>query len=642
MAFLDCRVPPFGELSEEHAETRSEITEALREIGLQLQKWSGDGGRIETPRLYAGLAAVAASGGQASQADLVDEVRRHDTLVPKGAFWRGVFHRARNGYLNALAALAVNPLVTPLLTAVVDELLARVSREGGSALRGCYGEYPGAAGMSGLGLHALVSDFQQGGAARRTAEGFLFRALRQDIEAEFRGVGRFVRAGRPAVLLDHADNALGRGLLRPVLADREAGHHDRVVVLATARHEHGGRLLGRDRDPDEDPPTTWSPSDGALPTWRRPPAQDPELAPPARGALLLRMPVLTRGQQKEAATRLRYQRSRAHTPASWQQIDFGIHRLSGGRPLFVTRLSEATALYRPLGDRGTPALLDGTVRTDDEPHPVSEVLLDELILRELPEELPPQHRDGWLDLLTHLSVAHDGACAQALMRRVQEGRPAQLAAPRIADLLQDCGWPHCPRHFIGDLGLRTLLRQRLYRMRPGGAEWALDHERLHNHYLLLRDGHPDEVFGTVGAHRLNHQLAVQGAESVVDRLTAAFATTDPGRWCEDVLSIAQAPLLGRPDDRRPRALGEVPVEGGTLRWRVDRLLHALWLCEDRTRPIDDAVAGALKDVLDDLCTEAPRAAATLTDTARRWGESIENRQPLMPCACTRHIGRKVR
>ncbi|MFI6875957.1 hypothetical protein ACIBL6_21260 [Streptomyces sp. NPDC050400] len=651
VAWIDCGAAVFRRRAEEHPGTRSECTEALREIGLQFQKWDGDGGGIKTPRLYAGLAAIAASDGQDTTGDLMTEVRRHDALVPKGSFWRGVFHRARAGYLNALLGLVTNPLTAPVVVAVVDELLARLSHEGTAALRGCYGAYPGAAGMPRLGLHTLANDFQQGGAARRTAEGFLFRALREDVEAAYGGFGGLAHAGRPALLLDRADTVLGRNLVRPVLTDREHGHHDRLVVVATARHEGGGRLLGRERAVGEDRPTAWAPSDGPPPNWRRPPAPDPDLAPPARGVVLVRMPVLTREQQQEATTRLRVQPSGTAAGAgsgdpttSWQLVDFGIHRLSGGRPLFVTRLGEATASYRPPAGRGTPALLDGTVRTGDDepPQPVGDVLVDELVLRQLPEELPPLHHDQWLDLLSHLSVAHDVDCAQALMLRVQAGRAARLSAYRIAELLQDSGWPHCPRHFIGDLGLRTLLRQRLYRMRPDGAAWARNHEQLRHHYhLLLRDQHPDPVFGSAGAHRLNHQLAHQGAEPVVNRLTSTFATTDPRLWCADVLSIAQAPLLGRDDDRRARALGEVQTEGGLLHWRVDRLLHALWLCEDRTRPIDEAVADALKDVLDDLCTEAPRAAAVLTDTARRWGELIENRQPLKPCACTRHIGRKA-
>ncbi|MEI5098827.1 hypothetical protein RB200_09365 [Streptomyces sp. PmtG] len=270
-AHVDCAAPVFRERAEQRSTTRSEVTEALRELAVQFGAWSGDGGAIGAPRLYAGLVAVAAGDPLASSAEGLDEVRRHDDLLPKGSFWGGLLHRAVRAYLASLGALLVaQPLATPLITAILDELFERTSHEGKAALEACYGSYSGAARHPRLGLHALSVDFQQGGDGRANAESFLFRALREDVEAAYASVrGRMARAGRPAVLLDHADNTLGRGLVRPVLLDRESGHHDRVVILATARRADGGRFLYRSTDAGGDVPVSWGPADGGLPAWER-------------------------------------------------------------------------------------------------------------------------------------------------------------------------------------------------------------------------------------------------------------------------------------------------------------------------------------------------------------------------------------
>ncbi|MFD9910952.1 hypothetical protein [Streptomyces sp. NPDC059063] len=314
-AHIDCASPVFAAGVDVRAAVRSEVTEALRELAVQFGAWSGDGGAIGVPRLYAGLVAVAAGDPLAAPADGLGEVRRYDDLLPKGSFWGGVLHRAFRNYLAALGALLVaQPLATPLITSILDELFERTSSEGKAALAECYGDYSGAAGHPRLGLHALSVDFQQGGEARANAESFLFRALRGDVEAAYASVrGRMARAGRPAVLLDHADNALGRRLLRSVLLDRESGHHDRVVVFATARRADGGRFLYRSADGDDEPPTAWRPEDGGLPDWRRRQGGAPGLAAPSRGALLVRMPQLTTGHQNQELARLRG-RGEGHEP----------------------------------------------------------------------------------------------------------------------------------------------------------------------------------------------------------------------------------------------------------------------------------------------------------------------------------------
>ncbi|MFI8927078.1 hypothetical protein ACIG3E_05235 [Streptomyces sp. NPDC053474] len=672
-AHVDCAAPVFREGADQRRSTRSEATEALRELAVQFGAWSGDGGAIGAPRLYAGLVAVAAGDALAGPADGLGEVRRYDDLLPRGSFWGGVLHRAFRAYLAALGALLVaQPLATPLITSILDELFERTSSEGKAALEACYGSYSGAAGHPRLGLHALSVDFQQGGEARAHAESFLFRALREDVEAAYASVrGRVARAGRPAVLLDHADNGVGRRLVRSVLLDRESGHHDRVVVLATARRADGGRFLYRSPDAADgaaDAPAVWSPADGGLPGWTRRQGGVPGLVAPARGVLLVRMPLLTPEQQNHELARLQGRgRDAGHRPdehAARLRVESAVHRLSGGRPRFVTRLGEAAAALRVPDPAALTdwSLLDAPVRcreaSDAPPRPVAELLLDDLVGRQLPEELPPEQHGHWLDLLSHLSVAHTGPCAQRLIRARQGERDERLSAYRVAELLQDNGWPHCPRHFIGDRGLRHLLMRRLYAMTGGagrgrGAVWRADHALLRDHF-----GSPppaagpgedaaDELFGSAAAHAAHHDLAASGAARAVDHLTRSFPARDPRRsmadWCGELLAVAgapcEAPLAGTPDDRHARALGEVPAPGDDLlRRRVDRLLHAVWLYEDRTGPVDPAVTGTWRQLLDRLGDEPVPGVEVLSRTAGEWAERAGERQPLKPCACTRHIG----
>ncbi|MFH8560621.1 hypothetical protein [Streptomyces sp. NPDC017988] len=669
-AYLDCGLSDCREQAEQRPASRSDVTEALRQIASQYGEWAGDGGKIAVPRLYAGLAAVAASDRLAHAAPLVDEVARLEGLLPPRSFWHGVLMGAANNYLGFLGGLVTTPLAGPFINALLDGLFARLSSEGKAALAECYGDYPGAGGNPQAGLRSLGGDFQQGGEARRIAEGFLFRALRQDVDAAYHSVrGRLSRVGRPALLLDHADNSLGRRLLKPVLEDRERGHHDRLVVLATARRADGGRFLHRAGGAPAEM-ARWEPFTGALPDWSRPPGGVPDHAPLWRGVLLVRMPVLTRDQQKAELSRLRGDQEQPDT-AVRLRIHSGVHRLSGGRPLFVTRLGEAAAAltFPATDDRADCTdwtLLDARVPAGDDgegrrvaDRPVADVLIDELVTCQRPEELPPEHRGHWLDLLTHLSVAHDVECAQTLMRAVQEGRGDHLSAYLIADLLEDSGWPRCPRHFIGDLGLRRLLTRRLHLLRPGGAAWHTDHALLQGHYRDLGNDHPDALFKTAGAHRMHHLLASDGADLVTRYLAGTFLTRPTAEWCEELLAIADAALIGADDDRYARALGEVHVHGDTRRRLIDRLLHAVWLTEDRTQPLDETVPGALRGPLRGLSEELARiadeavrdqgpegadvaraaeGAALLVRMAREWGDRAQDKQPLRRCGCTEHIG----
>ncbi len=346
------------------------------------------------------------------------------------------------------------------------------------------------------------------------------------------------------------------------------------------------------------------------------------------------MPVLTRDQQKAELSRLRGGQEQPDT-AVRLRIHSGVHRLSGGRPLFVTRLGEAAAaLQFPVPEDCTDwTLLDARVPAGDDDEgrrvadrPVADVLLDELVTCQRPEELPPEHRAHWLDLLTHLSVAHDVECAQTLMRAVQEGRDDQLSAYLIADLMEDSGWPRCPRHFIGDLGLRRLLTRRLHLLRPGGAAWHTDHALLQGHYRDLGNDHPDPLFRTAGAHRTHHLLASDGADLVTRYLAGTFLTRPLTDWCEELLSVADAALIGVADDRYAHALGEIHVHGDTRRRLIDRLLHAVWLTEDLAQPLDETVPGALRGPLRGLSEELARIADEAVRTRGRKGRMWPGRR----------------
>ncbi|MFI7385359.1 hypothetical protein [Streptomyces sp. NPDC049813] len=662
VAHVDCAAPELRVLPDEPPRTRSEMTELLRKAALDYHDWDGDGGPVAVPRLYAGLAAVTASDGLAAANVLVDEVRRLDELLPPASFWRGVLRGTVKNYAGFLAGLVTAPVLGPFVNALIDGLLARASADGRKTLTEFYGTYPGAGGQPRSGLRGLAADFQQGGESRRVAEAFLFRALREDIEAAHRSVrGRVARSGRPVLLVDHADTELGRRLLGPVLEDRERRRHDRLVILATARREDGGRFLYHaGREPAA--PAVWDAATGALPRWERPAGTVPDGAPLWRGVLLVRMPRLTRDEQREANESL-HAGLTGLGHAARLRINTGIHRLSAGRPLVVTRLGEATAALPPREWEACTdwSLLDGrlpaTEHTPD--REVADVLLDELVARQLPEELPPVHRGHWLDLLSHLSVAHDAECAQAVLRAAQEGRTHPLTAYRAAELLEDSGWPPCPRHFIGDLGLRRLLMRRLYRMRPDGGAWHTAHAVLQGHYRDLGDAHPDARFGTAAAHRMHHLLASDGTEHVTRYLAQAFLTRSARAWSAELLAIADAPLLGRPDRRLDHAHGEIHVPGDAQRRRIDRLLNAAWLSGERTWPLADTVPGVLRDELGGLSewsahladeavagrapagVDADRAAEgaeQLARVAREWGDRADARQPLERCACTQHIG----
>lgn len=646
--YLDCGSTVYADLARSEPDARSAATEILFEAAQLLCSWKGAGGSFAFPRLFAGLAVIATGVWEGTPEAIATEGERYEELLQRqrfgglgrGDFWRGALQGFVRRVLPQLAGQGLGPYGGAAIDALLDELFARLASRGQTALAGVYGAYPGAAGQPRHGLRALAADFKHGGEERKVAEGFLFRALREDLEAGYAGAaGWLFRVGRPGLLLDRAESPLGERLLRAVLTDRRGGQRDRVAIVGTARRADGGAFLYGGLPPEDVPsPAEFRPVGGVAPAWSR--RTDPEADRVALtdGVLLLRMPLLTRDQ-------LRLEIERRLPPGTnSSRIEAAVAQLSGGRPHTVFRLATAAADFRMpanANDRDVldvPLLLpvDGASR-----RPVADVLLQELVLEQLPVKLPTEHHDQWLDLLTHLSVAHDEECADVLLRHHQAGRVHKLTAYQVAELLTDTGWPSCERHFIGDFGLRQLLVRRLYGLLPDGAAWHDDHHLLRDHYAarVADEGEPSsEAFHSVMAHQMNHHLVSGGVDDVVSHLAATL----PGRpqeWCAELLEIAQAPYPDGADTRRERAQGLVVRDGEPLLCTVDQLLHAVWLCEERTRPAGATMAGTLATLLTTLSIMNFVGAVQLGKTATVWSGLAKNGQPLLRCACTEQLGR---
>ncbi|MGA5894453.1 hypothetical protein [Streptomyces venetus] len=670
---LDCASPVYADRADPEPGARSATTEALVEVARRLCTWQGTGGSFAFPRFFAGVAMIATGVAEGTPEAVATEAERYEGLAQRqrlrglgtGDFWRGVLRGTIRNLLTTLSGQAFDPYSAAVSNALLDALFERLAPRGRAELERIYGAYPGAAGQPRIGLRILAADFRAGGEAREVAESFLFRALREDLEAAYASPSGWLRrVGRPGLLLDHAESPLGEQVLRAVLTDRRAGQRDRVVIVGTARRRDGGAFLhGGLPSQEVTPPAEYRPADGAPPAWSRRTDAGADRAPLADGVLLLRMPLLT-GDQLRRETVRRQQRAEPEGGTNRRRIDAAVARLSGGRPHTVIRLAAAAAAFRMPADANDRDILDAPLRLpglpgDDAPeHPVADVLLRELILDQLPVRLPTEHHAHWLDLLTHLSVAHDTECADVLLRHHQSGHVHHLTAHHVSQLLTDTGWPTCERHFIGDFGLRQLLVHRLYGLRPGGAAWYADHHLLRDHYArraageqgvqgdggpdhgLSDNGGPDEgAFRSLTAHRMNHHLVSGGADDVVSHL----AETLPGRpreWCADLLEIAQAPYPGGVDARRDRAQGLVTADGPPLRRTVDQLLHAVWLCEERTRPTGKETARTLAKLLDLLSIMDFEGAGRLSRTATDWSGLAENEQPLLRCTCTEQLRRR--
>ncbi|WP_263168292.1 hypothetical protein [Streptomyces sp. SCSIO ZS0520] len=652
---LDCGSPVYADRAEPEPGARSAATEALVEVARRLCLWQGTGGSFAFPRLFTGLAMIATGATEGSPEAVATEVERYEQLPQKqrlrglvtGDFWRGMLGGTVRNLLTTLSGQALDPYSAAVSNAILDALFERLAPRGRHELERIYGSYPGAAGQPRHGLRNLAADFHTGGEARELAESFLFRALREDLEAAYASAAGWLRrVGRPGLLLDHAESPLGEQLLRAALTDRRGGQRDRLVIVGTARRADGGAFLHGGLPAEEAAaPAEFRPADGGPPAWTRRADGTADRAPLADGVLLLRMPLLT-GDQLRRETERRQLHTEPEGASNRRRIDAAVARLSGGRPHTVIRLAAAAAAFRMPEDANDRDILDAPLRIPGDGAPeqrVADVLLQELILDQLPVRLPTEHRDQWLDLLTHLSVAHDKECADVLLRHHQAGHVHHLTAHHLSQLLTDTGWPSCERHFIGDFGLRQMLVHRLYGLRPGGAAWSADHHLLRDHYTgrAAVDGAAPEgrAFRSVTAHRMSHHLVSGGADDVVDHLVATLPGR-PRQWCADLLEIAQAPYPGGADARRERAQGRMAARGPALRRTVDQLLHAVWLCEERTRPTGRETARTLAKLLDLLSIMEFDGAGQLSEMATDWSGLAENEQPLLRCTCTGQLGRR--
>ncbi|WP_419994307.1 hypothetical protein [Streptomyces boninensis] len=647
--YVDCRQPTYAAHARQEPGARSAATEVLFDAAERLSAWHGTGGSFTFPRLFAGLAVLAPGVQQAGAAAVAAEVERYEELAQRrgrfgmgrGGFWSGVIRGTLKGLLATAAANALGPYPAVFVNALVDGILAQSAPGGRKELQRVYGAYPGAGGVPAFGLKNLARDFHAGGEARKPAEAFLFRALREDLEAEYATMAGWLSlVGRPALLLDHADSPLGQALLRAVLADRRDGQRDRVVVVGTARRADGGAFLHRGLPLEETrAPAAFRPADDIPLTWTRPTdraAEGVSRAKLADGVLLLQMPYLT-------STQISHEISRWQTgtpPAGGAHallIDSAVTSLSVGRPHTVLRLAAAASSFEMPEDANHRDLLNAPLRDDTAPaRPVAEVLLQELIEDQLPTELPPEFHPQWLDLLTHLSIAHDTECADVLLRHHQEGHTHKLAAHQVSKLLVDAGWPRCERHFIGDFGLRQLLLHRLYGLRPDGAAWNAGHQLLRDHYAAPpaqdETPPPGRAFGSVTAHWMNHHLVSSGAEDVVRELVVTL----PGRpqeWCAELLEATQAPYPPGADARLQRALGQVQIPGTELQQIIDRLLHTVWLCQERTRPIAMTLDNTLTTLLTVLGTKTFNGAGHIGAATANWAGLAAAGQPLLHCSC---------
>lgn len=626
VAYVDCSDSRYAQDAELLPSCRSAATEAMYGVALRMSEWQGPGGALPTPRFFAGMAAVVAADTRLTQLQLNQELDRYRSLLTTG---RGVGRFTRNlltGYISALAGV-VAPAAAPLVGAALTEFLERIERTGAEPVRATYGEYPAAAGSTATGLRLLAHEFQRDEEERRFAEGFLFRALREDLDAAYTGFGAtLTRVGRPAVLLQHANWPVGRGLLASALDDRAEGHRDGTVLVASERM---ARPLFLADEPRTEELAHYRPDHEKPPSWHRRPGRGRA----GQGVLLLRMPLLT---TEHVQQQLQRHSGGASEATRLRRAQSAVLRLSRSRPRMVERLVEAA--------RGLPELdndrelLDQDAVFEGRTRPVRDVLLDELVLRQLPEDLPVTHTGRWLDVLTQLSVAHTGDCARALLRSPELAPTAGgLGADEVLRYLRESGWPVCEWHFIGDFGLRQLLMSRLHGPPEDGAQWRRNHGVLHAHYRARADA-PDRAFGTTVAHALNHDLVAGGPESAVRHLADAFPEGGVGaeEWCDQLLSLAHAPWPGGQDERHSR-MTVARVEGGRLERQLDELLHAVWLCAERTRPPDIAAADRMVTLLGELAREYAGAAPVLTDRAEGWGRRARNRQPLRPCSCTADI-----
>ncbi|MFE7428581.1 hypothetical protein [Streptomyces sp. NPDC057545] len=608
------------------------VTGALPELAAQLTARVRAARPVPFPRLSLGLVAVASISWTRE-----DETRAQRDLQALGPVLATVDTRgdAATGWvtkvLTKLAAGAFDamaPLAGLVAEATVETVLEESFGRFQRRTADWYGSYPHAGGNGRIGLRQLAVDFERGGDLRRRAEDHLVLALVTDLVRAYEGLARGARRGRPVLLLDNAHTELGRRLVEPLLRRRAAGVRDRIAVFATSRtHDHEGLSHAtRRRLPEVAHGSHW--------------ARGSEVT---SGILAVELTALAPADVQTAFDR---QDPAGRAPAGLAR---GVHRLTGGLPLGVALLAQATgeALARAAGtgpgrpDRAAGAdlvpgaLLDHTVELREDRPPVR--VADELLARLVPGQQ--------LDMLCVLAAAHGEESARLLATaRLRDRSLEGDVALRVRDALRAQGWPVGPEFFVADPLLRALL---LHRLRfqdddhPYYAVWRAVHETLRTAYA------PGSRLPSV-RHRLHQELVLGRTRDCVTHLRERFADAEVTDWLDSLRFIASAPYPrapGRPgpDPRRAVALGreatdalpddetglgELGERAVELQLRLRRLLHAVWLLSDPLVLPDEEVVEKMAHELRQLSGVHPSGNSVLWDAATHWPRDIRAWRPL--------------
>ncbi|MFI9629527.1 hypothetical protein [Streptomyces sp. NPDC052042] len=606
------------------------VTGVLPELAAQLTPRVRAARPVPFPRLSLGLVAVASISWTRE-----DETRAQRDLQALGPVLATVGTRgeAATGWVtNVLTKLAASAFdsMAPLAGMVAEATVETVLKESFGRLQrhtaNWYGSYPHAGGNGRIGLRQLAVDFERGGDLRRRAEDHLVLALVADLVRAYRGLSWGARRGRPVLLLDNAHTALGRRLVEPLLRRRAAGVRDRIAVFASSRtldHE-GLSHATRRRLPEVAHASRWT--------------RGSEVT---SGILAVELTALAPADVQAAFDR--------HDPASRAPAGLarGVHRLTGGRPLGVALLAQATgeALTRDAARPGTAAapgadlvpgvLLDHAVELREDRPPVR--VADALLARLVPGQRP--------DVLCVLAAAHGEESARLLARaRLRDRSLEGDVVLRTRDALRAQDWPVGPEFFVADPLLRALLLHRL-RFRdddhPDYAVWRAVHETLRSAYA------PEGRLPSV-RHRLHQELVLGRTRDCVTHLRERFADADVTDWLDALRFIASAPYprtpgRSEPDPRQAVALGREAAgslpdtETGLaglgeraveLQLRLRRLLHAVWLLSDPLVLPDDEVIEKMAHELRQLSGGHPSGNSLLWDAATHWPKDLRAWRPL--------------
>ncbi|QNP64648.1 hypothetical protein [Streptomyces genisteinicus] len=604
-AYLDCADDALRTAAAESPSSRSLVTEALLRLGGDFVR-SGPprAGALHLPRLFAGLVAVASGAWDAGQDErIAAELGRLEAVSPvRGASGEA----ARDWAAGLVAAYAVmRPPRTPTEVSV-EVLLRDILPRGGRRAVDWYGDYPGAQGDAAAGLTLLGGHFRHGGDQRVRAEYHLGQALRADLEEAYRTTGGWLlRTGRPLMLLDNAHDGPGERLVRDCLTYRGRGHRDRVVVLAAFRREDPPVLTGG---------------------YRLPSLTSAVGLAGARGDQLCRHPLvvvpfppLPPAGPETSDGLLSHVDPDAKLPPG---LPRALYRFTGGRPLAMARMTDAVAELNSFADAAPedgavrPALPELTLRAllGYRPATPRRTTTGPTVAQTLRGELVPGEAG---DLLTLVSPAADAHAAALLLSPA-----AALTTSELRHALDADGWPRCDEHFVGDHCLRILLLHELWHRDADHASWIRGHQRLAGHYAGASPASP---------HQYRHELSIGLTRNAVAHLHGSLYLRNTAAWLDSLLLIASAPVFTGIDERRRLAFTGGHHEPER---RVERLLNAAWLAQDRLETpeagLEAATRGALYAMRDDVAD-----GSVLTDAAEHWAESIRSGRPLRECACTR-------